>query len=74
MILTSYWAGQIALGAVLSLTSLGLGFHVGAQRAQGAEPTDDEDEGNTEDIADGDLSAIQAGFLEPCKLVRAYFH
>jgi PTH2 family peptidyl-tRNA hydrolase len=30
------------------------------------EDDDDEDEG---DIADGDLSAIQPGFLEPCKMV-----
>ena len=29
----------------------------------------DEDE-ELEDIADGDLGSISAGFLEPCKLVR----
>ena len=31
----------------------------------------DEDEGEElEDISDGDLGSISAGFLEPCKLVR----
>jgi PTH2 family peptidyl-tRNA hydrolase len=32
----------------------------------------DEDEEDEGDIADGDLSAIQPGFLEPCKMVRCF--
>jgi len=30
---------------------------------------DSEDDEEDEDIADGDLSAISAGFMEPCKMV-----
>ena len=38
-----------------------------AQNAEGA--SEDEDE-ELEDILDGDLGSISAGFHEPCKLVR----
>jgi len=30
---------------------------------------DTEDETDEEEISDGDLSAVRAGFMEPCKLV-----
>jgi hypothetical protein len=36
--------------------------------AASAEDGDDDDE--DEELADGDLAAVQAGFMEPCKLVR----
>lgn len=35
-----------------------------------SESEDDEEE-EEEDITDGDLSAIKAGFMQPCKLVSA---
>ncbi|RDB28696.1 putative peptidyl-tRNA hydrolase 2 [Hypsizygus marmoreus] len=76
-------AAKIALALVLSLTSLGLGYWFGSQSTSfvGHVPElpkdtppitiedDNENEEEHEDIADGDLSAIQAGFLEQCKLV-----
>ncbi|KAJ2928745.1 hypothetical protein H1R20_g8213, partial [Candolleomyces eurysporus] len=39
-----------------------------SQNTADPEP-EDEDEDDFEDVADGDLSAISAGFTEPCKLV-----
>ncbi|KAJ7102150.1 PTH2-domain-containing protein [Mycena belliarum] len=56
--------------AVLSVTSLALGYYLG-RRSPPSQPKtlDDplsEDEGEPRD---GDLSAVTAGFLEPCKLV-----
>jgi peptidyl-tRNA hydrolase, PTH2 family len=38
-----------------------------AEKAEDENVDDDEDE---EEISDGDLGSISAGFLEPCKLVR----
>jgi PTH2 family peptidyl-tRNA hydrolase len=31
--------------------------------------TEEKDEESAEDIPDGDLAAVSAGFLEPCKMV-----
>lgn len=39
-----------------------------AEKVKEEKDDDDEDEGS-EDILDGDLGSISAGFLEPCKLV-----
>lgn len=57
---------------------LSLGYHLGARTAIPlvqlpsqdikAEESDEEDE--YESVADGNLSSIKAGFMEPCKLVR----
>ena len=35
-----------------------------------AEDDDDDDDEELEDIPDGDLGSVSAGFIEPCKLVR----
>ena len=40
-----------------------------AEKAENVNEDEDEDE-DLEDISDGDLGSISAGFLEPCKLVR----
>jgi PTH2 family peptidyl-tRNA hydrolase len=71
---------------VLSLSSLGAGYVLGARSSlpcppevverpavlvEEPAPTDiDEEEDDFEQLADGDLTAISAGFNEPCKLVR----
>lgn len=70
---------------MLSITSLGLGFILGSRgvthneqptpvKGEDAVPTiteeEEHDEEDEEHITDGDLSAISAGFMEPCKLVR----
>lgn len=70
----------LALAAALSIVSLALGYRLGTRSAGQHPPSiksdnkeDNNDYGNDseeeEEVADGDLSAIQAGFLEPCKLV-----
>ncbi|KAG5639309.1 hypothetical protein H0H81_004511 [Sphagnurus paluster] len=76
MLSTSHRATPIVLATVLSVTSLGIGFHLGAQcnippKVQDSivptSPTvedDSEDEQDPESIPDGDLSAIKAGLLE----------
>lgn len=63
---------------MLSATSLWLGYQLGSRwhnndrgqihipDANRKEDADDEQE----DIADGDLAAVKAGFVERCKLVR----
>ncbi|KAG6885936.1 hypothetical protein C0993_007438 [Termitomyces sp. T159_Od127] len=74
-----------SLAGVVSLLFLNLGFFLGARgySFKGADlrvippaiknevpaASDDGDEVEVEEIADGDLSAIQAGAFEPCKLV-----
>ena len=64
---------------LLSVTSLGLGFHLGSRRANAltrradgrqAEKEDHLDEDEDEEVSDGDLASVQAGFMEQCKLVR----
>jgi peptidyl-tRNA hydrolase, PTH2 family len=71
----------LVLAAILTAASISLGYHLGSRSARQHPPSiqsnnldsppvdygndSDDDEG----VADGDLSAIQAGFLEPCKLV-----
>ena len=71
---------------VLGATALAVGFHLGSQHSIELEITKDlteapptvlaelieEEEQKEEDqaIPDGDLAAISAGFMEPCKLVR----
>ncbi|KAF9014953.1 peptidyl-tRNA hydrolase PTH2-domain-containing protein [Cyathus striatus] len=71
----------VATALIISLASLGVGYYIGSQyvRSPGlpVEPEtvaevveEEEDESDDEgDIADGDLSAVKAGFTEPCKLV-----
>lgn len=70
----------------LSAASLLAGYHLGKfyvpvagkgkEKSPGGEPRDvvgEAEEGeksDEEDIIDGDLSAIQAGFMEPCKMVN----
>lgn len=66
------------------MASLSLGYHLGARSSippvqlqppsqdievQEAEESDDDED---ESMADGDLSAIKAGFMEQCKLVRVH--
>jgi PTH2 family peptidyl-tRNA hydrolase len=69
----------VLLCGTLIAASLGIGYRLGQKsttllpassenivtEVQEAEDSEDEDE----EIADGDLSAIKAGFMEPCKLV-----
>jgi hypothetical protein len=64
----------------LSATLLGLGFHVGRERATRLVPppideqqTNRDDVDDSEGILDGDLALIQAGFNEQCKLVMRHF-
>ena len=40
-----------------------------AEKTEDENVDEDEDE-DSEDVSDGDLGSISAGFLEPCKLVR----
>jgi PTH2 family peptidyl-tRNA hydrolase len=40
------------------------------ERAEDENVDGNEDGDEVEDISDGDLGSISAGFLEPCKLVR----
>ena len=71
------------LAAVISVASAAAGYAYGASHAPHLEkqrsherPTNAEgqDQGSPSDdedsVADGDLSAVTAGFLQPCKLVR----
>ena len=44
-----------------------------AEKTENENVDEDEDE-ELEDISDGDLGSISAGFLEPCKLVRLIIH
>jgi len=78
----SYSTSQIVTAIALVATSLGVGYTLGVNSASNLKssapsplpadspPTsaegDSDDEG---DAADGDLSAVKPGFLEPCKLV-----
>jgi PTH2 family peptidyl-tRNA hydrolase len=74
------------VGLALVLTSLGIGYQLGTLNNSNPPSIDipepkgtaekaedekvDEDDEELEDISDGDLGSISAGFLEPCKLVR----
>ncbi|KIM48419.1 hypothetical protein M413DRAFT_440145 [Hebeloma cylindrosporum] len=86
------FTGQVALGVLLSLASIGLGYQLGlgsfsyskssAQQQQQRESdaaakkelVEEEERREREKelaevIPDGDLAAVSAGFLEPCKMV-----
>lgn len=55
------------------MASAAAGFVYGASRASRSERQTPHDEGSDEDsVADGDLSAVSAGFMKPCKLVRCF--
>ena len=58
---------------MISVASATAGFVYGASRNQRPhDQAEGEDLSNDEDSsADGDLSAVTAGLLEPCKLVRS---
>ena len=68
---------------LLSATALVLGFYLGLRRESQATQTDcnddslsrrgqaDGDKSEEETVADEGLSAVQAGMMEPCKLVRS---
>lgn len=68
-------AAAISVASAAAGYAYGVSSHLEKQRSQerpaSAEgqdqstPSDDEDS-----VADGDLSAVTAGFLQPCKLVR----
>ncbi|TFK23108.1 hypothetical protein FA15DRAFT_705765 [Coprinopsis marcescibilis] len=76
---------SLPVAAALSLASLGLGYVLGSKTAYTESPKvapelapqptpaaqDDEDSSDDEDetLADGDLSLIKPGLLEPCKMV-----
>lgn len=71
---------QVATAVALSLTSLGIGYWLGVsgtgKHSAASPPADkplppapEEVESEEEDVADGDLSAVKASFMEPCKLV-----
>jgi hypothetical protein len=67
----------------VSIASLGIGFHLGSRGVPPSPrvtemkvspsklPVDDEDSDGAEDLADGDISSVAAGFMEPCKLVHS---
>ncbi|KAK2462073.1 hypothetical protein APHAL10511_006536 [Amanita phalloides] len=67
---------QVALSLALCTTSLWLGYQLGLSRHGSGESQSrtavaasrEADEGQ-EDISDGDLAAVNAGYMEPCKLV-----
>ncbi|KAF8624809.1 hypothetical protein AX15_005696 [Amanita polypyramis BW_CC] len=65
---------KVFLSAVLCATSLWLGYQLGSRCLNVQPPFDatlNEDDGDEdeEEDADGDLAAVKAGFMEPCKLV-----
>ncbi|TFK41374.1 peptidyl-tRNA hydrolase PTH2-domain-containing protein [Crucibulum laeve] len=72
-------ATQMASKLALTLISLGVGYYLGKHASANNAPVNigppaetadalEEDEEEVEDIADGDLAAITAGLLEPCKM------
>ncbi|KAF9535555.1 peptidyl-tRNA hydrolase II domain-containing protein [Crepidotus variabilis] len=80
---TQSLALQAAVGLALSLTSVGVGYQIGLlfpssrlskspkenveeQLGRNEETEETED---AEGIPDGDLAAVRAGFVEPCKMV-----
>ncbi|THV07558.1 peptidyl-tRNA hydrolase II [Dendrothele bispora CBS 962.96] len=71
-------SSQLVIPLLLGTVSAALGFILGRQTARdpvnytNIEPSlgdNDDDEEDAEAIPDGDLSAISAGLLEPCKMV-----
>ncbi|CCM02190.1 uncharacterized protein FIBRA_04269 [Fibroporia radiculosa] len=81
---SSLSTSQIITIVVLVATSLGVGYAIGAKSASNvasqnspappplvisAPPPAEDDSDHEEDVADGDLSSVKPGFLEPCKLV-----
>jgi peptidyl-tRNA hydrolase, PTH2 family len=70
------------LAAVISVASAAAGYVYGVSRGQRkphdqptkTEELDEDGSGSDEDsVADGDLSAVQPGFMKPCKLVRCFY-
>jgi hypothetical protein len=59
---------------VISVASAAAGFVYGASRGerqrQRQRPHDEDSDEDS--VADDDLSAVSAGFMEPCKLVRCF--
>ncbi|KAF5368490.1 hypothetical protein D9758_002357 [Tetrapyrgos nigripes] len=72
-------SSQLLLPVLLGTASAALGFYLGRYTSKDApvsnsideEPVLEDDDGDedAEGIPDGDLSAISAGFMEPCKIV-----
>jgi hypothetical protein len=61
-----------------AVTSFGLGFYLGTRSVDLQESSDlpakdalrdDDSEEEKDEMCDGDLSAVKAGYMEPCKLV-----
>jgi hypothetical protein len=72
--MSSLSLNTILVVVILSTASLSIGYHLGARHSrlnviavQDAE--DDNDEPAITD-SDGDLSAVKAGLMEPCKMAR----
>lgn len=68
---------SVVLAVTLSAACLALGYHLGSRSVppttfipSGIREPEIPNEDREEDEADGDLSSIKAGLLEPCKLVR----
>jgi hypothetical protein len=58
---------------VISVASAAAGFVYGASRGERQRPDERHAEDSDEDsVADGDLSAVSAGYMKPCKLVRCF--
>ncbi|KAN0121559.1 Peptidyl-tRNA hydrolase PTH2 domain containing protein [Russula decolorans] len=55
------------LAAVISVASAAAGFVYGSSRGERQRPHDEDSDEDS--VADGDLSAVSAGFMKPCKLV-----
>ena len=75
----------VATGILVVLTSLYVGFKIGSRPSPSWKDDEPEDapvvieleeapreEDAIEEIADGDLASIKAGWTEPCKMVCVY--
>lgn len=74
----------VLLCGALIAAFLSIGYHLGVQSTQHpssppsdrgieVQETESDSEGEDEELADGDLSAIKPGFMEQCKLVSSSF-
>ncbi|KAM6497926.1 PTH2 domain containing protein [Amanita muscaria] len=74
-LLSSSLTTHVGISVVLCATSLWLGYQLGSRikepevLAVTETSVQDEDTEDEDGIADGDLAAVKAGILEPCKLV-----
>jgi hypothetical protein len=65
------WTTHI-LAAAISVASAAAGYVYGASRGERQPERPHDEDGDEDSVADGDLSAVSAGFMKPCKLVRFF--